>query len=197
MVYADLLAAHKAQLGKVADRFDAPADADFARHLKNAARRMTVKFPRWMTATLTPVVGTSEYPAPADIHGVPISDWGRGCVGLPWDDDFAGYPPLLILLHDADGPILRLSQAPTAAMLAAWGSTLPYRYLAANEITATRVTLPDAAEPLVLLAALIEAMRELATDTTVIQFQRGLASIPTVGTPAHLYERLTMEFDAA
>lgn len=197
MLYADLIAAHKAQLGKVADRFTAPADADFARHLKNAARRMTFKFPRWMTATLTPVVGASDYPAPADINGVAVSDWGRDCGALPWDDDFAGYPPLLILLESAAGPILRLSQAPTAAMLAAWGSTLPYRYLAAHEITATRVTLPDPTEPLVLLAALIEAMRELATDTTVIQFQRGLSSIPTVGTPAHLYERLSMEFDAA
>ncbi len=197
MNYADLLAAHRSQLGKVAERFTAFGDADFKRHLQNAARRMTLKFPRWMTATFALVAGVAEYPAPADLQGVPISEWGRGCARSPWDDDFPGIPPLLTLMHDAAGPILRLSQAPTAAQLAAWGSTLHYRYLAANEIGETRITLPDAARPLILLAALIEAMRELATDTTVVQLQRGLSGLPTAGTPAYLYEKLCLEFDAA
>lgn len=197
MTFADLVAAHKAQLGKVADRFTAFGDADFERHLKKAARRMTLKCPRWMTATLDLVAGQSDYPAPADLLGAPLSEWGRSCSSQPWDDDFAGFPPLLTPLQDANGPILRLSQAPTTAQLAAWGSTLSYRYLAAHEITQNRITLSDATEPLILLAALIEAMRELATDTTVVQLQRGLVGIPTAGTPAYLYEKLCLEFEAA
>jgi hypothetical protein len=197
MIFSELVAAHKAQLGKVADRFTAFGDQDFERHLKNAARRVTYKCPRWRTATFDLVAGQSDYPAPDDLLGALLSEWGRGCARQPWDDDFAGYPPLLTPLQGANGPILRLSQAPTAAQLATWGATLTYRYLAAHEITGTRITLPDAAEPLILLAALIEAMRELATDTTVLQLQRGLAGIPTAGTPAYLYEKLCLEFEAA
>lgn len=197
MNFADLLAAHKAQLGKVADRFAAFGDADFRRHLAGAARRMTLKFPRWLTGSLALVAGESEYPAPADIMGAQVSEWGRGCASKPWDNDFPGFPPLLSLAADGAGPVLRLSQAPTAAQLAAWGATLNYRYLAANEIGEARITLPDGARPLVLLAALIEAMREMATDTTVVQLQRGLSGIPTAGTPAYLYEKLCAEFEAA
>lgn len=197
MIFSALVAAHKAQLGKVADRFTAFGDQDFERHLKNAARLMTYKCPLWMAATWDLVAGQSDYPAPDAFLGAPISEWGRGCSRQPWDDDFAGYPPMMTPLQGANGPILRLSQAPTAAQLAAWGATFTYRYLAAHEISGTRITLPDSAEPLILLAALIEAMRELATDTTVLQLQRGLVGMPTAGTPAYLYEKLYLEFEAA
>lgn len=200
MIYADLVEAHKAQLGaKVAARFTAFDDADFARHLAHAARRISDKRPRVCIDSVALSVGVSEYPAPAGIIGTPISEWGISvpCYRLPYDVAFIGFPPLIARMENAGSQILRLSNPPTAAQIAAWGADLVFRYWKAHVISSTEITVDDADQGLVLLAALIEAMRELATDTTVVQLQKGLGGLPTAGTPAYLYEKLLLEFGQA
>lgn len=197
MIYADLLAAHKAQLGKVAGRFTAAADADFKRHLTGAARRMSEKRPRECVASVALTADVSEYPAPAGIIGMPISEWGLGAVRIPCYPDFIGFPPLLARVASGGTPVLRLSPPPTADQVAVWGGTMTYRYWQAHVISESEITVDDADQALVLLAALIEAMRELATDTTVVQFQKGLGGLPTAGTPAYLYDKLLLEFGQA
>jgi hypothetical protein len=194
----DLVDEHKAQLGsKVAGRFTAADDADFVRHLQNAATRLASKCLRWVSGTLSLTAAVADYPAPLDLLGAPTTDWGRQHFRQPWDDDYLGHSPLLLPVTVADEPMLRLVPGPTSAQIAAWGDTLTYRYLASHQITAELVTFGDLQRPLVLLAALIEAMRELATDTTVVQLQKGLAGLPTAGTPAYLYEKLRLELEQA
>lgn len=197
MIFADLIADHKAQLGKAVERFRTPDDADFIRHLALAARRLDGKRPRQKLSMLAVTVGEVDYPAAVESLAILAHEWGIGTIRQPWDSDFMGIPPLIRQLDSDDGPRWRLSAAPTANQIAAWGPTLPVRYQAAHEISELRITPPDADRPLVLLAALIEAMRDLSTETAVVQLHKGLTGIPTAGTPAYLYEKLLQEFAAA
>lgn len=197
MTLDDLVANHKAQLGKVAARFTAADDADFIRHVQNGAVRLGGKCPRWVSGTLALVAGVSDYPAPVDLLGAPSTDWGKDYLRRPWDDDFLGLTPHMLSIHVDGVSMLRLVPWPTSAQIGAWGGTLTYQYLAGHQITADLVTFSDLQRPLVLLAALVEAMRELATDTTVVQLQKGLAGLPTAGTPAYLYEKLSLELERA
>jgi len=197
MTLDELIADHRAQLGKVAARFTAADDADFVRHLRNGAGRLTAKCPRWVSGTLTLVAGQSDYAAPTDLLGVACTDWGKEHRRQVWDDDYLGMTPYMLPIEVDGVAMLRLVPGPTTAQLAVWGGTLTYRYLASHQITADRVTFSDLQRPLVLLAALIEAMRDLAADTTVVQLQKGLSGLPTAGTPAYLYEKLSLELAQA
>lgn len=195
MTLDDLLDDHRAQLGKCAARF--ASDDDLARHLRNAADRLSGKCPRWASAGIALTAGVADYAAPADLYGGPTTDWGRYPARQPWDDDFLGYPPRLLMVYVADALKIRLIPEPTAAQLTAWGSTLTYRYLTRHRIDDDVVTFTELQRALVLLAALVEAMRDLAADTTVVQLQKGLAGLPTAGTPAYLYEKLLLELERA
>jgi hypothetical protein len=200
MTFADLLAEHKAQLGKVAARFTALDDADFKRHLVRAGYRLCIKYPLWKTGEISLTVGIDQYPAPPDILGTLLCDWGRqpgrgGLVPSPWDAGFIGYPPSLILEGPGGGMQLRLSSPPSAAAIASWGSVMRYRYLSSYRISEDAVDISETHRPLVMLAALIEAMRELSAETATIQLQKGLSGLPTAGTPAYLHEKLCLEFD--
>lgn len=126
MTFAELLADHKGQLGKVAERFTAPDDADFKRHLRRAGQRMALKEPLWKVVEIALVAKQALYPAPADFLAAPLSQWGRsgGCAN-PWDENFVGFAPSLTVEVGEDGPMLRLSIAPTPRMLHAWGTVLP------------------------------------------------------------------------
>lgn len=199
MTLAELIAEHKAQLGKVAARFEDVNQSDFKRHLARAGYRLCTKYPLWKTGEIALAAGVDQYPAPADMIGTLLCDWGRtacGCRGQsPWDDGFVGYPPSLILEGGDSAMRLRLSTPPTASTIGAWGSTLRYRYLAAYQINEQTVNVGAAHIPPLLLAALIEAMRELSAEMTVVQLQKGLSGLPTAGMPAYLYEKLCQEFD--
>jgi hypothetical protein len=197
MLLDDLIVDHKAQLGRAVERFRAEYDADFIRHFALAARRLDGKRPRQRMSMLAVTVGEVDYPAAAGSLAILAHEWGIGSVRQPWDSDFMGIPPLIRQLDSDDGLRWRLSAAPTANQITAWGPTIPVRYQAAHEIGEDRVTPPDSDRSLVLLAALIEAMRDLSTETAVVQLHKGLTGLPTAGTPAYLYERLLQEFVSA
>lgn len=197
MILDDLLTDHKAQLGKVAARFTADDDADFIRHLQNAAARLSTQCLRWVATTLDLVAGTADYPAPDDLLGAPMTDWGTHQNRRPWDADFVGYAPRLLEVAVAGTPMIRVVPTPTAAQIVVWGATANVHYLARHRIDDDGVTFADRDRAKVLLAALVEAMRELAADTTVVQLQKGLSGLPTAGTPAYLYEKLRDELERA
>lgn len=197
MILDDLLTDHKAQLGKVAARFTADDDADFIRHLHNAATRLSTKRLRWIATTLTLSSGVADYPAPADLLGAPATDWGTHPSRQPWDGDFVGYAPRLLEVDVGGTAMIRVVPTPTASQIAVWGATARVHYLARHRIDDAGVTFAEGDRPLVLLAALVEAMRELAADTTVVQLQKGLSGLPTAGTPAYLYEKLRDELERA
>lgn len=195
MEFDDLLAAHQAQLGKAVERFRSPDDADFVRHLRRAGRWIDSRWPRILDGELSLVAMVNEYPAPAGclmIHG---HSWGRYARPIPWDEYGPGFPPLLERIIDETGPRLLLCPPPTAQQIAVWGGTLRYRYRVAHEITAEAVTVDEGHHGAVLLAALIEAMRDLSAEVTVVQLHKGLSSVPTAGTPAYLYEALLREWE--
>lgn len=207
LLLADLIDAHKAQLGKAADRFRAPDDADFIRHLGLAGRRMDQKRPRLRTTALTLQVGVADYPAPAGSLAVRSHDWGTSFVRQPWADEYIGIPPLIrqmtLDLTTEEGeivesdPIWRLSTAPTAAQIAQWGAVASVGYRVAHVVSEESITVAEAEQGLLLLAALIEAMRDLSAETAVVQLHKGMTALPTAGTPAYLYERLQQEFSSA
>lgn len=197
MTLTDLIADHKAQLGKAIERFRAADDADYIRHLALAAHRMNHKHPRVRMAMLPVTAGVVDYPAEVGSIAIIAHEWGVGARHHPWDDAFVGIPPWVQQVDGDDEPRWRLSNRPTENQIVAWGSTIPVRYQAAHEINATVITAPDSDRALVLLAALIEAMRDLSTETTVVQLHKGLTGLPTAGTPAYLYERLLTEFERA
>lgn len=197
MTLTDLITDHKAQLGKAIERFRAADDVDYIRHLALAARRLDGKRPRVRMSMLPVTADVVDYPAAAGSIGIIAHEWGIGATHHPWDDAFVGFPPWIQQVDGDDGPRWRLSNLPTANQIVAWGPTIPVRYQAAHEISATLVTAQDSDRALVLLAALIEAMRDLSNETTVVQLHKGLTGLPTAGTPAYLYERLLTEFERA
>ena len=198
MILTDLITAHKAQLGKTTERFRALNDADYIRHFALAARRLDKKRPRWLMAELTLTAGVADYAAPAGAIGLYDSEWGQTPVRPhPWDDGYVGFPPIVRQIDSATGARWRLSMPPTAAQIAVWGSVLTARYQAAHEISATRVTPLDSDYDLVMLAALIEALRELSAETTTVQLHKGMTGIPNSGMPSYLYEKALLEFATA
>lgn len=188
-----LLDAHKAQLGKAVGRFQEPDDADFARHLRLAAHWIDGRWPRIVSATLTLTAEVAEYATPADCRAFLAHDWGT--YYRPWDESSPGLPPLVQFVETDTGPVLGFAPAPSGVQIQAWGATFRYRYRRAHVLTASEVTVSAEREADVLLAALIEAMRDLAAETSTVQLQRGLAGIPTAGTPAYLYEKLLLEWE--
>jgi hypothetical protein len=190
MDFAGLLDDHRAQLGRALERFRG-GDDDLARHLRQAGRWLDARWPRVIPANLELEAGIALYEAPADCRHVYGHDWGRYNRRRPWDPCAPGFPPLLQCLNGE----FWLTPAPTAAQIGAWGAVLPYFYAAAHAIDEDEVTPAEHQRGAVLLAALIEAMRDLASETAVVQLHKGLAGIPTAGTPAYLYERLQEEWE--
>lgn len=194
MIFDDLLDDHRSQLGKALERFRA-GDDDLERHLRYAARWIDRRWPLVRPGEFTAAVGIVEYPAPADCLTVAGHDWGRYARRKPWEETGPGYPPLLQRAAIETGAVLWLSPPPTPAQINAWGPVVPYRYFAAHSITPDLVTPGEGQRGAVLLAALIEALRDLATETAVVQLHKGLAGVPTAGMPAYLYERLVLEWE--
>lgn len=193
--YTELFDAHQAQLGKAADRFT-DQDKAFARHLRLAGRRIDARWPRLQRGTLTLTAGEAYYLAPVDCSAIIHHDWGRFYPKTPWDETGPGVRPLIQLLDDSGTLKIWLTPAPTALQIQCWGAEMIYHYHAPHLIIATQVTADEALRARVLLAALIEALRDISTETAVVQLQRGLAGIPTAGTPAYLYEAALREWGA-
>lgn len=193
----DLIADHKAQLGASAKKFTAEEDADFVRHLNNAARAMSRIRRRTLVGELTLVAGQSEYVAPGDLISPKISNWGRG-VFKPWDPRYSPLPRLTVYEGDG-GMMLNLTPAPTAEQIACFGCKYTYFYLAEHQIGEhdSDTSFRDSDRDLCLLLAMIEAVRELAASgiTEPVQLHRGMGAVSSNMTPAALLEVLTRQLE--
>jgi hypothetical protein len=200
MTRSALIEALKAALGEAAERFTAPGDADFSRHLDRAAEDLVRVRPRVRTAELALEADTDLYAAPVDLISFLYPLWGRAAQRQTpvYDQSHPGRLPWPSLVDGAEGAMLLLSPAPTQRQIDLLGSAYRYAYSARHVIaeSAAETSVRQADQGLVLLRAMAEAMRELAVRNVVkpIQLHRGIGSVPASGTPQALHEALMQAF---
>lgn len=201
----ELLEQHLAGLLDAARLFgvDAALTAAALRHLRVAARALSVaKRPRTLIASLALVADQALYDAPADLVAVKVSDWGTASQHrAPWDMP-RGPLPAVRRVEAGDVVKVQLSPSPSAAQIAAFGSTYNLFYQAAHLLPDAGDTTITAREvDLLLLRAKAEAMRELAirdhSKPVSMRGGDGAMSQPRNGTPAALYEAFLREFNEA
>lgn len=202
MSEADLLADLKAALNDAAAVFTADNDADFKRHLANAALDFGRVRRRTLVGTLTLVADQHNYAAPDDMLGPKFPIWGveDRRLSKPYDRDYPGRLPRMQLVEDATaGRELHLDPAPTSAQIGRFGATYRYYYYAGHRIgaSAAATTIHALDRDLLLLRAAAEAMRELALRNSKkpVQLRDGLNSAPRNSTPSALAEWLLKEFE--
>lgn len=203
---AELVGLHKRSLLDAAQFFDAPADADFIRHLRIAGRALATdnKRPRTVAASLQLVAGQPQYPAPANLVQVKASPWGVAQTqSAPWCAPRTPLPILRVLRDETGAALVCLQPAPTVEQLAAFGATFPFYYTAAHDLAdapdeASSVT--DDELDLLLLRAKVEALRELAirNHSKPVTMHGGAGEgIARNQTAASLYEQFLREYQAA
>lgn len=195
--YSDLLADHKAALGNASSKFKLADDADYKRHLNNAALALSRIRRRTLVDTLSLVAGQTDYAAPTDLIATKVSTWGQGKL-QPWEPGYRRLPRITLFEGDT-GVMINLHPAPTGAQISMFGSDYPYFYLAAHHVDEdpTKTTFKTADRDVFLLFALIAAMTELAAMgvTEPIQLHRGMGSMPANGTPSALVELLSRQVE--
>lgn len=198
MSQADLVADHKAGLMDSADTFTAALDADFIRHLNNAALALSMRRPRTLLGTLALVADQTGYAAPADFHSFKASLWGSATT-KPWDKNWAGRLPNVAAVEVSGEMEIHLDPAPTTAQISLLGSAYKFYYFAKHSIstTAASTTVRTGDRGLLLLRAQAEAMKEMALRNIKkpVQMRDGLASAPRNGTPAALFQALMDQFE--
>lgn len=197
MALADLIADHKLQLGEAVRKRLGEADAVYQRQLLAATLALNEKRPRRASASLSLVAEQARYTAPSDALAVLRLDWGADRrFRQPWQQGYIGVLPVCTL----DGDQILLSPAPSADQIACLGASAGLRYLAAHSLDADaeNTTVPATDRAVLLLAALIEAMRELASANVAepITLHRGIGNTPSNATPAAWYQALRDEWQA-
>lgn len=139
------------------------------------------------------------YDCPAGLEEVQAFDWGRADKArLPvWADGWPGRLPAMRVSRDGDRRVLYLMPAPSVRQISLLGSAATYRYRARHTLDEQGSTLPAGDEPLVLLRAQAEAMRELSISNTIKPYQTrdGISATPRNGTPSYLHTVLMEEFE--
>lgn len=170
------------------------------RHVEHGLKRTAIE-KRWVRGlhTVETKAGIALYPAPSDVVDVISFDWPEMSF-----DAFEHSPPPIIntLIHDGQKHF-QFSPAPTARDVSAMGGKLQITYNRLHSIeqigSESVVTTLDPADiHLVLLAALIEAARELANRAAhkPATLKDG-AGLPGNMTNAALFERYSQEWVAA
>lgn len=202
---AQLVDQHKASLLDAAAQFIEADDAAFKRHLGIAAREIAIrKRPRTLAASLQLVAGIATYEAPADLLDVKVADWGMARNAQPWNYPRGPLPQLSLWQPDAGTPaMLRLSPPPSQAQIDAYGSGMPYYYLAAHSLPETGDTsITERELNVLLLRAKVEAMRELSIRASMkpvtLRMGQGMgdAVMSKNMTPPALYEQFLREYEA-
>lgn len=197
----ELVTEHKAQLGPDATEvFNAPDDGDYKRHIELATLRIDEKRPYVVDASVTVQAEQASYPAPADLLRLWGPTWGLSQRQhlAPWDPRHPGRMPRLRLASVGGVRSLLLDPAPTNHQVAQCGETYTYRYYAKHQVDDLASTVDIEDKRYLLMAALIEAVRELASRNVLkpIQLHRGVGAVPTSATPLELYRTLTEQWEA-
>lgn len=199
LTLSGLVTDHKIQLGDAVSKFTDPGD--FEQHLTLAADDLWNKRPLVKDVTLTLVAEQTTYTAPTDvvaIHSVSHT-WGkknRRQLQM-WESGYDGKLPKASLIEN--GSIV-LDPPPTSAQISKHGENYTLRYIARHVLSDTvgATTVPDKDESVLLLRALIVAMRTLASlnITNPINLNRGVNPSPPETTPQALYRALQLEWEA-
>lgn len=198
----DLVADLKASVHDAASSFKS-AD-DWPRLLRTAALAMVCKRPRTLLGSLTLTAGVDAYLLPSDLQATvaryKTHAWATGAI-KPWCPGYAGAVPRVRLEGAPSSWQLVFDPAPTAAQIAAWGSSFKFWFFAAHVLHAdpAQTTLAPVDRGLLLLRAQAEAMRELAMHgvNKAVQMRDGFTGAARNSTPAALFEALLREFEAA
>ena len=199
LTLSGLVIDHKIQLGDAVSKFADPVD--FAQHLTLAADDLWNKRPLIKETTLTLVAGQTAYIAPIDMVVVhPVSPtWGKEQrrQRQMWQPGYDGKLPKASLIENDS---IVLDPPPTSVQIAQHGENYALRYIARHVLsdTAGQTTVPDKDEGVLLLRALIIAMRTLAAlnITNPINLNRGVNPAPPETTPQALYRALQLEWEA-
>ncbi|MBA1147427.1 hypothetical protein H0Z60_10200 [Ectothiorhodospiraceae bacterium WFHF3C12] len=201
MTRPDLVVELKAALGQAAQKFDATNDADFKRYLDRAALALARKRPRTKLGSITLTAGEALYTPPADLAAIKSPLWGmaKRRETKPWQVGHPGRLPWPRLVETDNGVRICIEPAPTAEQITQLGAEYSLYYYAAHRIsdTESETTVAAADRHLLILRAMIEAMRELAASGSVepVQLHRGMGSTPRNGTPQALQEALSQAYE--
>ena len=192
---ADLVQDLKDSLRQAWEAFNAPADADWIRHLRAAALDFGRVRPVTLMGSLPLEVGVSDYPAPADFVRFKLSLWESSQTRSPkpWEKAWCGPFPRVTA---GDGR-LYLTPAPTAQQVAVLGREFRFFYFAGLVVSPTESTVQEADRGLLILRAQAEAMRELAmrSVTRPVATRDGYSGTPREGSPAVLAREFLAEFE--
>lgn len=200
MSMPDLVEDLKASLFDAARVFTGEDDADFKRFLAEALPDMQVKRPSTRLASVELVAGVDQYAVAApDFHALKLDLWrDPGKLPPPWEPTYPGALPRVADAWDGAAPVLVFQPAPTAAHLAALGSTFRFYYFARLAVgeDAQDTTVAAADRGLLLLRAQAAAMLALAVRAAgkPVQLRDGLSGTPRNSTPTALHQVLMQLF---
>lgn len=200
MSEADLVTDLKASMLDSVGVFTTTEDADFKRHLGNAAADLTRYRPYRAKQSITLVADQADYTAPAGLLFVIKVLYGQKekATRKPWEDNYPRVPTAK-KYGDGNNLMLLLEPAPTAAMITDLGSS--YEFLASMQhaigANAVDTTVDPGDRALLLLRAQAEAAKEMAYRNIhkPVQLRDSLGGIPRNGTPAALHDQLMKEFE--
>ena len=199
MLLSDLVADHKAALNDAAGVFTEANDADFIRHLEEGARYLSLKRPRVLPAQLTLIADQAQYDLPADFVRLGAWMWRIPPSIKPWHSTWPGGLPQVMAVNTGAGAQLVFSPAPTSDQITAAGETFDYTYVAEHILSDNtgETTVRAGDRNLLLLCALIEALRELSLRAmTKPVAVRGVGSGPIHGSPAALLAHFNAQWEA-
>lgn len=189
-------------LHEAGHRLTAANKGDFQRFIRMAATDLAHVRPRTLVASLTLVADQAEYPAPADLVAVKApARWGLQArrTRKPWADNWPGRLPTLRAIESGGATVLHLDPAPSAAQIADLGADYSFYYLAGHRVAldGANTTVRAVDRDLLLVRAMVFALRELAADSSVkpTRVGDGIGNGPRNGTPSALADAWYKEFE--
>jgi len=201
MARAQLASAVRRYLMEAADAFKSDGvddGSEFDAVLDAAAADLSRYKARTLVGSVTLVAEKSDYPAPVDMIYAKQSLWGKQQrrTRARWGKNYPGVLPKLQLISDG---LLMITPAPSSAQIASLGSEYKFFYAAFHRIgeTAAETTVPESDRHLLILRAVVEALRWLAVNNInkPVRLRDGISQGPRNGTPAALAEQLMKEFE--
>lgn len=204
LLLAPVIAALKSSVGTaVAGRFKAADDADWKRALAAALQDMQFKRPNTRAGTVQLHALQAAYPVPyPDFAALKVHMWADPArTPPPWEPGYPGAVPRVDAQFDGATWTLVFSPAPTMRQISAWGGEFAFWYFGRHVLSDVpgNSTLTDADQPLLLLRAQAELMREMAMQNVAlpVTVRDGYSGTPRNGTPAALFEVLLAQFREA
>jgi len=200
MSKADLVKDLQDMLQDAANKFTAPAGADFERHLAIAAHDMGRVRNRTKLGTLALTADEPVYAAPADMIRPKMALWGLSerKTRKPWANNFPSVLPRMDAIEGDSGMQIYLSPAPTSAQIVDLGAEFRFYYFAGHVVSDTSASTSIKPEDrhLLLIRSAAQAMTELAANglSKPVQLGPGVGSMPKNGTPGAMAEQLMNQF---